>query len=81
MTSLGYPFPIKSEVLVLNPPQQQKNLGIAEATTIRHVESTWYPPLDLTAEQHMPSERTGIIMRHQLAALQKQARSVSLDET
>jgi phenylpropionate dioxygenase-like ring-hydroxylating dioxygenase large terminal subunit len=135
---------VKSQVPVVNPPQQQKNLGIAEATTIRQVESTWYmpfsrtlkitypnglmhliftaatpvsdrtsqiiqfcirndteneakaaeiiafdrqvvledqfvlestdydTPLEIGAEQHMPSDKPGMIMRHKLAALLKQ---------
>jgi phenylpropionate dioxygenase-like ring-hydroxylating dioxygenase large terminal subunit len=130
-----------STVPVVNPPSQQKNFGIPDTMTVRHIESTWYvpfsrtlkitypnglmhliytgatpiedhssqvvqfcirndteeqaraedinafdrqvvnedkyvlesttydTPLDLAAEQHMPSDQPGIIMRHQLAAL------------
>jgi phenylpropionate dioxygenase-like ring-hydroxylating dioxygenase large terminal subunit len=130
-----------STVPVVNPPSQQRNLGIPETMTMRHIESTWYvpfsrtlkitypngllhliytaatpiddqtsqmvqfcirndtedqaraadiiafdrqvvnedkyvlesttydTPLDIAAEQHMPSDQPGIIMRHQLAAL------------
>ena len=126
---------------MVNPPSQQKNLGIPDTMTVRHVESTWYvpfsrtlkitypngllhliftaatpindqtsqvvqfcirndteeqaraedinafdrqvtnedkyvlesttydTPLDLAAEQHMPSDQPGIIMRRQLSAL------------
>lgn len=135
---------MKAEVPVLNPPLQQKNLGIAEAATVRINEQTWYmpftrtlkitypnglmhliftaatpiddrtsqivqfclrndteadapaaeiiafdrqvtledravlestdydTPLDLTAEQHMSSDKPGIIMRQKLATLLKQ---------
>jgi hypothetical protein len=36
------------------------------------LESTDYDtPLDITAEQHMPSDQPGILMRRQLAALLK----------
>jgi phenylpropionate dioxygenase-like ring-hydroxylating dioxygenase large terminal subunit len=136
-----------STVPVVNPPSQQRNLGIPDTMTVRHIESTWYvpfsrtlkitypnglmhliytaatpmddqtsqvvqfclrndteeqaraadinafdrqvvnedkyvlesttydTPLDLVAEQHMPSDQPGIIMRRQLAALIKQHRS------
>ncbi|WP_088892788.1 aromatic ring-hydroxylating dioxygenase subunit alpha [Leptolyngbya ohadii] len=139
-----YGLVMKAEVPVINPPLQQKNLGIAEKTTVRINEQTWYmpftrtlkisypnglmhliftaatpiddrtsqivqfclrndqeadapaadiiafdrqvtmedkavlestdydTPLDLTAEQHMPSDKPGIIMRQKLAALLKQ---------
>jgi phenylpropionate dioxygenase-like ring-hydroxylating dioxygenase large terminal subunit len=138
---LEFGLQIKSEVPVVNPPAQQKNLQLAEATTIRYVESIWYmpfcrtlkitypnglmhliftaatpisdrtsqivqfcirndteaeaktadiiafdlqvtqedrvvlettdfdTPIDIPAEQHMPSDQPGIIMRHKLAAL------------
>jgi phenylpropionate dioxygenase-like ring-hydroxylating dioxygenase large terminal subunit len=132
---------VYATVPVVNPPSQQKNLGIPDTMTVRHVESTWYvpfsrtlkitypnglmhliltaatpindqtsqvvqfcirndteeqaraedinafdrqvtnedkyvlesttydTPLDLAAEQHMPSDQPGIIMRRQLSAL------------
>ncbi len=145
LQTLDFGFQVKSCVPVVNPPAQQKNLQIAEAITMRHVESTWYlpfcrtlkitypnglmhliftaatpiddrtsqiiqfcirndteadakaadiiafdrqvtqedrsvlestdfaAPLDINAEQHMPSDQPGIIMRRKLAALLKQS--------
>ncbi|MBE9080275.1 aromatic ring-hydroxylating dioxygenase subunit alpha [Romeria aff. gracilis LEGE 07310] len=136
---------MKTQVPVANPPQQQKNLGIATATTLRTNEQIWYmpfcrtlkitypnglmhliftaatpisdhasqiiqfcvrndteadapaadiiafdrqvtledkailestdydTPLALSAEQHMPSDQPGILMRKQLSALLKAA--------
>jgi phenylpropionate dioxygenase-like ring-hydroxylating dioxygenase large terminal subunit len=144
ITPLESGLVIKSEVPVINPPAQQKNLGMTEAFTTRFVESTWYmpfsrtlkitypngllhsiftaatpvsdrssqivqfcvrndketdvraediiafdrqvvledkvvlettdfdTPLDVTIEQHMSSDRPGIVMRHKLIALLKQ---------
>lgn len=144
MQPLEFGLQIKSRVPVVNPPAQQKNLQIAEAATIRQVESTWYlpfcrtlkitypnglmhliftaatsiddrasqiiqfcirndteadakaadiiafdrqvvsedrsvlestdfdAPLDMTVEQHMPSDQPGIMMRRKFAALLKQ---------
>lgn len=141
---LEFGLQIKSRVPVVNPPAQRKNLQIAEAITVRQVESTWYlpfcrtlkitypnglmhliftaatpiddrasqivqfcirndtesdakavdiiafdrqvvsedqivlestdfdTPLDINAEQHIPSDQPGIIMRRKLAALLKQ---------
>ncbi len=144
LTPLEFGLQVKSEVPVVNPPAQQKNLRIAEAVTTRFVESIWYmpfsrtlkitypnglmhliftaatpiddrtsqivqfcvrndteadakaediiafdrqvvmedqfvlestdydTPLDVAAEQHMPSDQPGIVMRKKLAALLKQ---------
>jgi len=144
ITPLDFGLIMKSEVPVINPPAQQKNLGMTEAKTTRFVEATWYmpfcrtlkitypnglmhliftaatpisdrasqivqfcvrndteadapaadiiafdrqvtgedrdvlestdydTPLDITIEQHMPSDQPGIIMRRKLAALLKQ---------
>jgi phenylpropionate dioxygenase-like ring-hydroxylating dioxygenase large terminal subunit len=141
ITPLDFGLVIHSEVPVINPPAQQKNLGMTEAYTTRFVESTWYmpfsrtlkitypnglmhliftaatpvsdrvsqivqfcvrndteaeakaadiiafdrqvvledqvvlestdydTPLDVTVEQHMPSDQPGIVMRRKLAAL------------
>lgn len=143
---------VYSTVPVVNPPNQQQNLNIPDTLTVRHVESTWYPPfsrtlkitypnglmhliftaatpisdrtsqivqfcirnddeadasaesiiafdrqvvdedkvvlestdydtpVDVTAEQHIPSDQPGIIMRRQLATLIKSHRS-SPEET
>lgn len=143
ITPLEFGLVVQAEVPVVNPPAQQKNLGIAEAMTTRFVESTWYmpfsrtlkitypnglmhliftaatpiadrtsqivqfcvrndsetdapaadiiafdrqvvledqvvlestdydTPLDITVEQHMPSDQPGIVMRRKLAALLK----------
>jgi phenylpropionate dioxygenase-like ring-hydroxylating dioxygenase large terminal subunit len=46
---------VKSEVPVVNPPAQQKNLRIAEAVTTRFVESTWYMPFSRTLKITYPN--------------------------
>ncbi len=141
ITPLDFGLVMHSEVPVINPPAQQKNLGMDTALTTRFVEAIWYmpfcralkitypnglmhliftaatpvsdrtsqlvqfclrndteaaapaadiiafdrqvtledqailestdsdTPLDLTAEQHMPADQPGIIMRRKLAAL------------
>lgn len=41
---LEWGLQVKTEIPVLNPPQQQKNLQMEETSTIRYAESTWYMP-------------------------------------
>jgi phenylpropionate dioxygenase-like ring-hydroxylating dioxygenase large terminal subunit len=148
ITLLEYGLNMQTKVEVVNPPLQQKNLQIAEATTVRMMDSNWYMPftrtlkitypnglihliftaatpihdsasqvvqfclrndteanakaadiiafdrqvtledkailestdfdvpLDLKAEQHMPSDQPGILMRKKLAALLKEHQEV-----
>ncbi len=138
-----YGLVVKTQVEVVNPPIQQKNLQIAESVTVRTMHSNWYAPfirtlkitypsgvmhmiftaatpindrtsqvvqfcvrndteadaktediiafdrqvtledravlettdydapLEISAEQHMESDRVGIMMRHRLSALLK----------
>ncbi len=46
---------VKATIPVVNPPAQQKNLRIAETLTVRHVESTWYPPFCRTLKITYPN--------------------------
>ena len=55
MQPLEFGLQIKSRVPVVNPPAQQKNLQIAEATTIRQIESTWYMPFCRTLKITYPN--------------------------
>lgn len=144
ITPTEFGLNLQTVVDVVNPPLQRKNLQIAEAVTVRTMDSNWYMPftrtlkitypnglihliftaatpvsdrtsqivqfcvrndteadapaadiiafdrqvtaedravlestdfdvpLDLKAEQHMPSDQPGIVMRRQLAALLRQ---------
>lgn len=55
ITPLEFGLVIKSEVPVINPPAQQKNLGMTEAFTTRFVESTWYLPFSRTLKITYPN--------------------------
>ena len=55
LTPVEFGFQVKSEIPVVNPPAQQKNLGIAEATTTRYVESTWHLPFCRTLKITYPN--------------------------
>jgi phenylpropionate dioxygenase-like ring-hydroxylating dioxygenase large terminal subunit len=55
ITPLEFGLVIKSEVPVINPPAQQKNLGMTEAFTTRFVESTWYMPFSRTLKITYPN--------------------------
>ena len=55
LTPLEFGLVVKSTVPVVNPPAQQKNLRIAEAVTVRHVESTWYMPFSRTLKITYPN--------------------------
>lgn len=48
-------FLMKSEVPVINPPAQQKNLGMTEAKTTRFVEAIWYMPFCRTLKITYPN--------------------------
>ena len=55
ITTLEFGLVIKSEVPVINPPAQQKNLGMTEAFTTRFVESTWHMPFSRTLKIIYPN--------------------------
>ncbi|MCS6814850.1 MAG: aromatic ring-hydroxylating dioxygenase subunit alpha, partial [Cyanobacteria bacterium] len=150
VSSVDHGLTVKTVVDVVNPPLQQKNLRLAEATTVRTMHSNWYlpfirtlkitypngvmhmlftaatpiddrssqvlqfcvrndteadastediiafdrqvtledravlettdydAPLDTSVEQHMASDRVGIMMRHRLTALLKEHGEVEI---
>lgn len=62
------PQPVRSEIVplamglkvyatvpVVNPPSQQRNLGIPDTMTVRHIESTWYVPFSRTLKITYPN--------------------------
>jgi len=55
ITPLEFGLQMTSKVPVVNPIAQQKNLQIAEATTIRHVQATWYMPFIRTLKITYPN--------------------------
>jgi phenylpropionate dioxygenase-like ring-hydroxylating dioxygenase large terminal subunit len=46
---------VYSTIPVVNPPDQQQNLNIPDSLTMRHVESTWYPPFIRTLKITYPN--------------------------
>ncbi len=55
ITSVEYGLNMKSRVPVVNPPIQQKNLQLAEATTIRTVDANWFMPFTRTLKITYPN--------------------------
>ncbi|MBF2051761.1 MAG: aromatic ring-hydroxylating dioxygenase subunit alpha [Elainella sp. C42_A2020_010] len=55
LTPLEYGLMVQSQVEVVNPPLQQQNLQIAEKTTVRQIESTWYMPFARTLKITYPN--------------------------
>jgi phenylpropionate dioxygenase-like ring-hydroxylating dioxygenase large terminal subunit len=54
-TPLDYGLNVKTQVPVVNPPLQQKNLQIAEAYTLRTNNMTWYMPFTRTLHITYPN--------------------------
>jgi phenylpropionate dioxygenase-like ring-hydroxylating dioxygenase large terminal subunit len=46
---------VYSTIPVVNPPAQQQNLNIPDSLTVRHIESTWYPPFIRTLKITYPN--------------------------
>lgn len=55
LTPQEFGLQIRSKIPVINPPAQQKNLQLAEAATIRNVESTWHLPFMRTLKITYPN--------------------------
>ena len=54
-------FKVYSTVPVVNPPSQQRNLGIADTMTMRHVEATWHRPFSRTLKITYPNRLMHLI--------------------
>lgn len=52
---LEFGLQIRSQVPVINPPAQQRNLNLPEAKTIRNVEAIWYMPFARTLKITYPN--------------------------
>ncbi|MBF2028955.1 MAG: aromatic ring-hydroxylating dioxygenase subunit alpha [Oscillatoriales cyanobacterium C42_A2020_001] len=55
ITPVDYGLNMKSRVPVVNPPLQQTNLQLAEATTIRTVDANWFMPFTRTLKITYPN--------------------------
>lgn len=58
---LEYGLNVKTQVPVVNPPLQQQNLRIAQATTVRNNDMTWFMPFTRTLKITYPNGLVHII--------------------
>ena len=62
ITPQEFGLQMTSEVPVMNPIAQQKNLQIAEAITVRQVQATWYMPFIRTLKITYPNRLMHLIV-------------------